>query len=57
MSVIATERPPDAVPLLGGFAELADDYDGYILDLWGVLHDGLRAFPAAIDCLERLRRR
>ena len=57
MSVIATERPRDAVPLLEGLAELADDYDGYVLDLWGVLHDGLRAFPAAIDCLQRLRAR
>lgn len=39
-----------------GFATLADRYDGFILDLWGVVHDGVRPLPGAVDCLERLRR-
>ena len=37
------------------FAELAPAYDGLIVDLWGVLHDGVTAFPHAVQCLERLR--
>lgn len=37
-------------------AELADGYDGFILDLWGVVHDGVRPYPGARDCLEALRR-
>ncbi len=40
---------------LPGFAPLADRYDGFILDLWGVIHDGVNAFPHAVDCLSRLR--
>ncbi|HEX3982825.1 MAG TPA: TIGR01459 family HAD-type hydrolase, partial [Acidisoma sp.] len=40
---------------LTGFAPLADRFDGFILDLWGVIHDGVKAFPGAIDCLHRLR--
>jgi HAD superfamily hydrolase (TIGR01459 family) len=40
---------------LPGFAPLADRYDGFILDLWGVIHDGVNAFPHAVDCLTRLR--
>jgi HAD superfamily hydrolase (TIGR01459 family) len=40
---------------LTGFASLADRFDGFILDLWGVIHDGVRAFPGAVDCLRRLR--
>jgi HAD superfamily hydrolase (TIGR01459 family) len=40
---------------LSGFATLADRYDGFILDLWGVIHDGVTAFPGAVDCLHRLR--
>jgi HAD superfamily hydrolase (TIGR01459 family) len=40
---------------LTGFAALADRFDGFILDLWGVIHDGVRAFPGAVDCLHRLR--
>ena len=34
--------------------ELARDHDGFIVDQWGVMHDGTRAYPGAIDCLERL---
>jgi len=40
-----------------GLSALAEDYDAFIVDLWGVLHDGVRAFPAAVDCLETLRAR
>jgi HAD superfamily hydrolase (TIGR01459 family) len=40
---------------LSGFAPLADRFDGFILDLWGVIHDGVTAFPEAVDCLHRLR--
>jgi HAD superfamily hydrolase (TIGR01459 family) len=40
---------------LPGFAPLAERYDGFILDLWGVIHDGVKAFPPAVDCLARLR--
>jgi HAD superfamily hydrolase (TIGR01459 family) len=38
-----------------GFAALAARYDGFILDLWGVIHDGVSPYPGAIDCLARLR--
>ncbi len=39
---------------LDGFAPLAQRYDGFILDLWGVIHDGVRPYPGAVDCLMRL---
>ena len=38
-----------------GFAPLAARYDGFILDLWGVIHDGINAFPHAVACLDALR--
>jgi HAD superfamily hydrolase (TIGR01459 family) len=38
-----------------GFEPLAMRYQGFVLDLWGVIHDGINAFPHAIDCLARLR--
>ena len=38
-----------------GFAALANRFDGFILDIWGVIHDGVTAFPSAVDCLRRLR--
>ena len=46
---------PDSIPILPGLAALAADYDGYILDVWGVMHQGGPAYPEAIDCVRRLR--
>jgi len=43
------------LPLLAGIGEIAGDYDGFILDLWGVLHDGTAPFPGVLDALGRLR--
>ncbi len=45
-----------AVPLLGGLGEIAHRYDLFLLDQWGVLHDGETAHPAAVDALRQLRR-
>lgn len=43
------------IPILPGLASPAERYDGFILDLWGVLHDGERPYPGAVACLDRLR--
>jgi HAD superfamily hydrolase (TIGR01459 family) len=40
--------------LIDGMRELAPDYDGFILDLWGVVHDGTAPFPGVLDCMGRL---
>jgi len=40
--------------LLRGMRETVEDYDGVILDLWGVVHDGVAPFPGVLDCMERL---
>lgn len=39
---------------LNGFATLAAEYAGFIVDLWGVVHDGVSAYPGAVDCLARI---
>ena len=38
------------------FGPLADRYDGFILDLWGVIHDGITGFPDACNALETFRK-
>ncbi len=43
------------VSLLEGLSAISDNYDGYIIDLWGVMHDGVQAFPEALDCVARLK--
>lgn len=42
------------VEFLDGLRQLADRYDGFIVDQWGVLHDGRVAYPGAVDCLLQL---
>jgi HAD superfamily hydrolase (TIGR01459 family) len=48
--------PPPLPPRIAGLGALARDYDGYLVDLWGVLHDGVRPYAGALDCLAELRR-
>ncbi|MBP2292331.1 TIGR01459 family HAD-type hydrolase [Azospirillum rugosum] len=38
-----------------GLASVIDRYDGVILDLWGVIHDGEQPYAGAPECLDRLR--
>ncbi len=40
---------------LDGLAAIAAGYDGFIVDLWGVVHDGVEPYPRAVECLRRLR--
>jgi HAD superfamily hydrolase (TIGR01459 family) len=37
------------------FAPLAHDYDVLLCDVWGVVHNGVAAFPEACDALMRFR--
>lgn len=41
---------------LSGMAAIAGAYDGFVLDLWGVVHDGVNPYPGAPECLAALRR-
>lgn len=43
------------VPLLAGLSEVAGRYDALLCDVWGVVHDGVRAFPPACEALVRFR--
>ena len=46
--------PPSFVDGIGAFA---DRYQGFLLDQWGVIHDGRAALPAALAALDELKRR
>lgn len=39
-----------------GLRDVADRYDAFILDVWGVLHDGVKPFDGVLPALEALRR-
>ncbi len=45
-----------AINILPGLRDLAPAYDGFILDLWGVVHDGHKLYDGVVHCLEELHR-
>ena len=46
-----------AIPVIEGFAALSGRYDVIFCDVWGVLHNGIQAYPGAGDALTRFRER
>lgn len=47
---------PAEIRLSDGLGPWLDRYDGLILDLWGVVHDGLTPYPGVVETLEALLR-
>jgi len=41
--------------ILDGVEPLVGRYDGFVLDIWGVVHDGQAAFPGVADALARMK--
>lgn len=41
--------------MLSGLSEIAHDYDLFLVDQWGVLHDGETPYPGALAALAALR--
>src|ERR1043166_6106724 len=46
---------PTSPVLTESFAALAPGYDAVLCDVWGVIHNGIAAFPGASDALTRFR--
>lgn len=40
--------------LIPGFESIVSRYDGFILDQFGVMHNGVMALPGAADCYRKL---
>ncbi len=40
---------------LSGLREVTEEFDGFILDLWGVVHDGANAYPQSADTFKNLK--
>ncbi len=38
-----------------GLGSLAERFDGFIIDQWGVLHDGQQAYPGVVEALSQLK--
>ena len=40
-----------------GISDISDSYSAFIIDQWGVLHNGERPYDGVIDCLRELKER
>ncbi|MBX6425894.1 MAG: TIGR01459 family HAD-type hydrolase [Variibacter sp.] len=49
--------PSPTLALTNSFSSLAPDYDVVLCDVWGVVHNGVAAWPDACDALRRFRDR
>lgn len=45
------------MPVVSSIAPLAEDIDAWLLDIWGVMHNGVRPFDAAVAACEMFRGR
>ena len=48
---------PSMTSLTDHFSTLAPHYDAVLSDVWGVIHNGVAAFPAASEALTRFRQK
>ena len=55
MSAVNSPAGDWVAPVLAGIGEVADRYDGFILDVWGVLHNGVEPYPRVVDTLYKLK--
>ncbi len=44
------------LPVVSGLSELSGRYDAVLSDVWGVIHNGVSAFPEAVEALREFRR-
>ena len=45
-----------AKKIIKGLSEIYDKYDAFLIDLWGVVHNGIQLYSGAIEVLENLNK-
>lgn len=45
-----------SLPSISGLSDLSDRYDAVLSDVWGVVHNGVAAFPSAVEALTEYRK-
>ena len=45
----------ETIPVVDAIAPLGKSYAAWLVDIWGVMHNGLRAFPSAVEATRRYR--
>ena len=42
--------------LIKGLNQIQSNYDAFFIDLWGVIHNGIKLYPGAVEVLENLNK-
>jgi HAD superfamily hydrolase (TIGR01459 family) len=50
-----TQEQSASMKLVDGISQLVDDYDVFLLDMWGLLHDGSRPFDGVLQTIANLK--
>ncbi|MGC2408610.1 MAG: TIGR01459 family HAD-type hydrolase [Methyloceanibacter sp.] len=45
----------ETVPVIGSIRELGSSYAAWLVDIWGVMHNGVRAYAPAVEATRRYR--
>jgi HAD superfamily hydrolase (TIGR01459 family) len=45
----------ETIPVIEAIAPLGKGYAAWLVDIWGVMHNGMRAFPSAVEATRRYR--
>ncbi|CAM9613576.1 unnamed protein product [Ascophyllum nodosum] len=48
------DAPRDAWQAVEGLAKVSPRYDAFLIDQWGVMHDGNTPYPGAVECINHL---
>lgn len=56
MTARSPARAQHQIRQIGGLSDLAGRYGALLCDVWGVVHNGVRAFPDALDALCAFRK-
>ena len=40
---------------ISGLSEISDKYNAFLIDLWGVVHNGINLFPDILYLLKKLK--
>ena len=49
-----TNHHPTPLRIIEGLQDIVDKYDVFLLDMWGVMHDGTMAYHGVHEVIQRL---
>ena len=54
---MSIKRGNSTLKELNHLAEIYENYDTFVIDLWGVIHNGVTLNPNAIEAVDQLKKK